>query len=122
MAETTTVLVVDDSDIAAMQLGKVIESLAGFSVIGFASNGAEALKLYQELSPDVVCMDIVMPVLDGLQALRALKQIDKEAKVVIVTSVGARGEKRDEAMRLGAKSIITKPFEASSVRSVLESL
>ncbi|MEE8408871.1 MAG: response regulator [Myxococcota bacterium] len=122
MAKRTTVLIVDDSSYASKQLGQVIESIAGFAVIGYATNGAEAVQLYQELTPDVVCMDIVMPILDGLQALRAIKKIDGEAKVVIVTSVGTRGEKRDEALRLGAKSVISKPFEASSVRSVLESL
>jgi len=116
------VLIVDDSKTTAKQLGQIIDELEGFEVIDIASNGAEALKLYKQLSPDIVCLDIVMPVMNGLQALRTLLQQDPQAKVVVISSIGGVGGKVVEALKLGAKSVISKPFEPQQVKEALESL
>ena len=116
MAAKTRVLVVDDSAITARQLAQIISELGDFEVVGHALNGAEGIKLYEELSPDVVCMDVVMPVMDGLQATRALLRLDPAAKVIVVSSVGGSRDTVVEATRLGAKSVIAKPFDDDTVR------
>lgn len=113
------VMLVDDSSTTAKQLGQIIAQLPGYEVIGNARNGAEAVRMYQELTPDVVFMDLVMPLMDGLQATRAILQHDKNANVIVVSSVGAVGEKAIEALRFGAKSIISKPFELEQIRNAL---
>ncbi|MCP4606586.1 MAG: response regulator [Proteobacteria bacterium] len=114
------ILIVEDSKTAAQQLSQIISGLPGFEVIGIAGNGAEGLKLFKQLSPDIICMDIVMPVMDGLQSLRAILQQDSDAKVVVISSVGGVGGKVVEALKFGAKSVISKPFEPDQVREALE--
>ncbi len=116
------VLVVDDSLAIARQLTKIIEEFGGYKVVGHAKNGAEAVKLYKTLEPDVVMMDIVMPMMDGIQSLRTLMRLDAKAKVVVVSSVGGVGQKVEEAIRLGARNVISKPFEPEKVQSILEKL
>jgi two-component system chemotaxis response regulator CheY len=114
------VLVVDDSIAIARQLTKMVESFGGYQVVGHAKNGAEAVKLFKTLEPDIVLLDIVMPMMDGLQSLRTLMRLDPEAKVIVISSVGGVGQKVEEAIRLGARSVVSKPFEEEKVKSVLE--
>jgi two-component system chemotaxis response regulator CheY len=114
------VLVVDDSIAIARQLTKMVESFGGYQVVGHAKNGAEAVKLFKTLGPDIVLLDIVMPMMDGLQSLRTLMRLDPEAKVIVISSVGGVGQKVEEAIRLGARSVVSKPFEEAKVKSVLE--
>ncbi len=116
------VLIVDDSVAIARKLTKLVESLGEYEVVGHAKNGAEAIKLFKTLEPEMVLMDIIMPMMDGIQSLRTLLKIDPTAKVVMVTSMGGVGSKVQEALRLGARSIISKPFEADKIRFVLERL
>lgn len=114
------VLVVDDSISIARQLTKMVEGFGEYEVVGHAKNGAEAVKLFKTLQPDVVLMDIVMPMMDGIQSLRTLMRLDPEARVVVISSMGGVGQKVEEAIRLGARSVISKPFEEEQVRSVLQ--
>ena len=114
------VLVVDDSIAIARQLTKMVEGFGGYEVVGHAKNGAEAVKLFKTLSPDIVLLDIVMPMMDGLQSLRTLMRLDPEAKVIVISSVGGVGQKVEEAIRLGARSVISKPFDVEKVQSMLE--
>ncbi len=116
------VLVVDDSIAIARQLTKLVEGFGGYEVVGHAKNGAEAVKLFKSLEPDVILMDIVMPMMDGIQSLRTLLRLDPEAKVVMISSMGGVGAKVEEALRLGAKNVISKPFEPERVRAALEKL
>jgi len=116
------VLVVDDSIAIARQLTKLVEGFGGYEVVGHAKNGAEAVKLFKSLEPDVVLMDIVMPMMDGIQSLRTLLRLDPDAKVVMISSMGGVGAKVEEALRLGASSVISKPFEPERVRAALEKL
>lgn len=116
------VLVVDDSIAIARQLTKLVEGFGGYEVVGHAKNGAEAVKLFKNLQPDVVLMDIVMPMMDGIQSLRTLLRLDPDARVVMISSMGGVGAKVEEALRLGARSVISKPFEPEQVRSALEKL
>ena len=116
------VLVVDDSVAIARQLTKLVEGFGGYEVVGHAKNGAEAVKLFKSLQPEVVLMDIVMPMMDGIQSLRTLLRLDPDAKVVMISSMGGVGAKVEEALRLGARSVISKPFEPERVRAALEKL
>ncbi|MEJ2201286.1 MAG: response regulator [Desulfuromonadaceae bacterium] len=116
------VLIVDDSIAVARQLEKIVVSTGEFEMVGHAKNGAEAIRMKQTSKPDVICMDMNMPVMDGLTALRTLMAMDPEAKVVMVTSLGGVGDKFAEALRLGAKSVLSKPFEADTVLKTLREL
>jgi len=114
------VLVVDDSIAIARQLTKMVEGFGEYTVVGHAKNGAEAVKLFKTLGPDIVLLDIVMPMMDGLQSLRTLMRLDPEAKVIVISSVGGVGQKVEEAIRLGARSVVSKPFEEDKVKAALE--
>lgn len=116
------VLVVDDSLSVARQLEKIINESGDFICVGHAKNGADAIKMNHSENPDIICMDMNMPGMDGLTALRSLAVLDKEVKVIMVTSLGGVGDKFAEALKLGAKSVISKPFEAETVLTVLRSL
>jgi two-component system chemotaxis response regulator CheY len=116
------VLVVDDSLSVARQLEKIISDSGEFTCVGHAKNGAEAIKMNHAEDPDIICMDMNMPGMDGLTALRSLSMLDKEVKVVMVTSLGGVGDKFTEALKLGAKNVISKPFEADDVLKILRAL
>ena len=113
------VLIVDDSIAVARQLEKIIVSSGTYETVGHAKNGAEAIKMNQAEKPDIICMDMNMPVMDGLTALRTLMAMDPSAKVVMVTSLGGVGDKFAEALRLGARSVVSKPFDADTVLNTL---
>jgi len=117
-----SVLIVDDSLSVGRQLEQIVTSTGEFEVVGHARNGAEAIKAHQTAKPDIICMDMNMPVMDGLTALRSLVAMDRDVKVVMVTSLGGVGDKFAEAMKLGAKNVISKPFEAENVLRVLRGL
>ena len=116
------VLIVDDSIAVARQLEKIITESGEFEVVGHGKNGMEAIKLDQSLHPDIICMDMNMPVMDGLTALRSLTALDKNVKIVMVTSLGGVGDKYAEALKLGARNVISKPFEQETVLKVLRDL
>lgn len=116
------VLVVDDSISVARQLEKIISDSGEFEMVGHAKNGMEAIKMHQTIHPDIVCMDMNMPGMDGLTALRSLVALDRNVKVVMVTSLGGVGDKFAESLKLGARKVISKPFEAESVLNALREL
>jgi len=113
------ILVVDDSLAAARSLSRLVEASGDHEVLAHAVNGAEAIKYFATEKPDLVLMDIVMPILDGLQALRAILSRDAEARVIMISSVGGVGEKVNEALRQGARAVISKPFEKDEVLSAI---
>jgi two-component system chemotaxis response regulator CheY len=113
-------LVVDD----ALFMRKMICGLAaeaGWHVVGEARNGAEAVALYQEHRPDLVTMDLVMPVMGGLEALRQIRAIDLGAKVVVVTALDQKQPLMD-SIRDGAIDFIVKPFDRERVLALLAKL
>ncbi|TWJ18788.1 response regulator [Geobacter argillaceus] len=116
------VLIVDDSIAVARQLEKMLAESGDFEVVGHGKNGMEAIKMHQSLHPDIICMDMNMPVMDGLTALRTLTALDKNVKIVMVTSLGGVGDKYTEALKLGARNVISKPFEQETVLKVLRDL
>ncbi len=116
------VLVVDDSLSVTRQLEKIINDSGDFVCVGHAKNGAEAIKMNHSEDPDIICMDMNMPGMDGLTALRSLVMLDKVVQVVMVTSLGGVGDKFTEAIKLGAKNVISKPFETENVLRILRAL
>lgn len=122
MAEPRKVLVVDDSATVAKQLTKILEESGRYKVVGHATDGLEAIKQFKSLAPDIVCMDVVMPNLDGLQAVRMIKQVNKDAKVVMISSVGGVAEKVAECLKAGASNVVSKPFDANKVLEVLDAV
>ncbi len=107
------VLIVDDSRTSRKILRSLLED-AGHEVAAEAVNGDEGYLKYKELKPDLVTMDITMPVTDGLQALQLIKHLDKEAKVVMITAAGQK-DKMMQALKEGASEFITKPFDKEEV-------
>jgi two-component system chemotaxis response regulator CheY len=113
-------LVVDD----ALFMRKMICGVAaeaGWEVVGEAGDGMEAVSLYEQLQPDLVTMDLVMPVMGGLEALRRIRAFDAGAKVVVVTALDQKQALMD-SIRDGAIDFIVKPFERQRVLSLLAKL
>ncbi|MCF4112749.1 response regulator [Dethiosulfovibrio acidaminovorans] len=111
------VLIVDDAAFIRAMLKRLIED-NGFLVAGEAENGEEAMRLYKSIHPELVIMDITMPLMDGLEATKRIRQIDPDAKIVIIS---ARGEKPMvvKAIEAGAQDFIVKPFEVPRVLKTL---
>ncbi len=122
MADKKRVLIVDDSVFTFEQLKGIVEKTGLAEVVGHAKDGLEGVKLYRKLAPDIVFMDILMPNMDGLQALRTIVNMDKNAKVVMISSLGGAAEKAEEALKHGARSIISKPFDEKQIKKILEEL
>lgn len=113
-------VVADDSEYARGNISRVIEKLGG-TVVGQAGSGREAVTLFGRLHPDLVLLDITMPELDGVEALRQIRDLDGAAKVIMVSSLGHK-EMVWRAMRLGARHFITKPFSPDYAGLVIRSV
>ncbi|WP_026504253.1 response regulator [Butyrivibrio sp. NC3005] len=107
------VLICDDAAFMRMMI-KDILSKNGYNVVGEAENGAKAVEKYNELKPDLVLMDITMPEMDGIQALKKIKEGDANAKVIMCSAMGQQAMVV-EAIQSGAKDFIVKPFQADRV-------
>ena len=121
MSDTTATkrLLVVDYALIMRAMIKDIAQQAGWQIAGEATNGRECLERYRELSPDLVTLDIVMPEMDGVEALRQLRQEDPPAMVVMVSAIDQK-EKLSECIRLGARDFIVKPFDRDHLRSLLQ--
>ena len=107
------ILICDDAAFMRMMI-KDILSKNGYNVVGEAENGAIAVDKYTELKPDLVLMDITMPEMDGIQALKKIKEIDSSATVVMCSAMGQQAMVI-ESIQSGAKDFIVKPFQADRV-------
>lgn len=114
-----TVLVVDDSALIRKVLIKMLNE-NGYHVVGEATNGKEGVELYKELEPDFVTLDITMPVMDGVTALKEIKEYNQEARVAMISAAGQK-DKLMEALKEGAEFFFTKPFNEKEVITALKS-
>jgi len=111
------VLIVDDLSFMRSVIGEMING-AGFTVIGEAVDGIDALNKFKKLKPDVIILDITMPVMDGLQALEEIKKIDSESKIVMCSSMSDQ-DNIIRAIQLGASDFVVKPFKKSRMISAI---
>lgn len=112
------VLIVDDAMIMRMRIREIALD-SGWEVAGEAANGEEGLARYRELRPDLMTLDIVMPKMDGVSALRQIREEDPAAQVVMVSAVDQKA-KLTECIRLGAIDFIVKPFDKTRLKSFFE--
>jgi len=113
------ILVVDDSQFMRKLLTRILESQPGYTIVGEAENGVEAVEKAKQLNPDIVMMDIVMPIKDGIKATAEIKSLGGNTKVVMCTSVGQE-EKMKQAIMAGADGYITKPFQGPKVVEAIQ--
>ena len=106
-------MIVDDAAFMRMML-KDILSKNGFTVVGEAENGAVAVEKYMELQPNLTIMDITMPEMDGLQAVKEIRKRDPKARVIMCSAMGQQSMVI-EAIQSGAKDFVVKPFQADRV-------
>lgn len=116
------ILIVDDSRVARKVLRHVLET-DGHIVVGEAADGKQGIQLYKQLRPDLVLMDMIMPVMNGLECLKAIKQYDMWAKVIFV-SASATERLMHDATEYGCADFISKPYDNSvlllSIQRVLK--
>lgn len=112
------ILIVDDAAFMRMMLKDILIK-SGYNVCGEAVNGADALTKYKELKPDLVTMDITMPEIDGIQALKNIKAEDPNAKVIMCSAMGQQAMVID-AIQGGAKDFIVKPFNKDRVLEAIQ--
>ncbi len=103
------ILVVDDSLYLRVMIKKILKKI-GHTIVAEAGNGLEAIEMYKEHKPDLVTMDVVMPKLNGLLAIKEILQLDPSSNIIIVTALGHEPMIR-EALRIGAKDFVIKPFK-----------
>lgn len=112
-------LVVDHAGFMGMRCKKLLTQ-SGYDVIE-AATGSQAVDMYQSASPDLVLLNITLPDMDGLSALREIMKIDPDAKVAIVTAMGTQSMVMD-ALKAGAKDFVIKPFDQDRVLAAIEKL
>ncbi len=117
---TRTLLVTDDA-LIIREMIKDLAAQAGWTIVGEASNGQEAIQRYAELRPDAVTLDLVMPEHDGLHALHGIMQINPNAKVVVISALEQKSILKD-AFKAGAADFLVKPFNRQALLGTLEHL
>ena len=108
-----TILICDDAAFMRMMLKDILVK-EGYEVIGEAANGAQGVEKYNELKPDLVTMDITMPEMDGIAALKAIRANDASAKVIMCSAMGQQAMVV-ESIQAGARDFIVKPFQKDRV-------
>jgi two-component system chemotaxis response regulator CheY len=107
------ILIVDDAAFMRMMIRDILTK-NGFEVVGEAQDGAQAIEKFKEVRPDLTTMDITMPEMDGITALKEIKKIDPSAKVIMCSAMGQQAMVID-AIQAGAKDFIVKPFQTDRV-------
>ncbi len=111
------VLIIDDAKFMRAMLKDILTG-GGYQIAGEAANGIEAVRLYKELQPDVATMDITMPEMNGVEALKEIRKIDADAKIVMCTAMGQK-TLVIEAIQSGARDFIVKPFQPERILQTL---
>ncbi len=115
--DSLKILIVDDLSFMRDAIRNILES-SGISNIDEAENGREAFSAYKREKPDIVLMDITMPVLDGLESLRIIRRYDETAKVIMCSAIGQQ-KYLIRAIQLGARDFILKPFQPERILSAI---
>lgn len=114
------ILIVDDSRTSRKILRTLLEA-EGHEIIMEATNGEEGVNYFKQSSPDIVTMDITMPIMDGIEATKRIMAENKDAKIIMVTAAGQQNKMMD-AIRAGAKEFITKPFDKDIILAMIDKL
>jgi len=112
------IMIVEDSKIIVRSLSRTLENM-GLNIVGVANNGEDAINMYKDLQPELVTMDITMPIMNGIDALKGIRDWDEQAKVIMITS---HGEERlvMDAISLGAKGYILKPITPLKIKQTIQ--
>jgi two-component system chemotaxis response regulator CheY len=113
-----TVLVCDDA-LFMRTMVKDILTQAGFTVLGEAENGQQAVEQYKKLKPDLVTMDIIMPEMGGIEAVKKIMEVDPQARILMCSAMGQQALVL-EAIQAGAKDFVVKPFQPSRVLEAVQ--
>lgn len=114
------ILIVDDSRTSRKMLRNILEA-EGHTIIGEGKNGEEGFLLFKELKPDLTTLDITMPVMDGMEALKLIHNEDPDSKVMMVTAAGQE-KKMVECVKAGASEFVTKPYQVEEIVSIIQKL
>lgn len=114
------VLIVDDGAFMRLLIKQILTK-HDYTVVGEAENGEQAIEMYMTLKPDLVTMDITMPVMDGLTAVKGIIEKDPDATIVMVSAMGQEPYIR-QAIKSGAKSFIVKPFDEDMLMDIIQSV
>ncbi|ADO76386.1 response regulator [Halanaerobium praevalens] len=112
------IIVVDDAAFMRLNLKQIMEGL-GHEVIAEAENGKDAIEKYQASKPDIMFMDITMPEMDGIEAVKKIKEIDPEAKIIMCSAMGQK-KIVINAITAGAKDFIVKPFKKDKIAETID--
>ena len=118
--DKTTIIVVDDSPFASKQIKDLVEE-NGYEVIGYAKSGEEGINMYEELHPDIVILDIIMPGIDGIETAEILEKSDPDVTILMLSSLCDTGT-LEEVRAIGVKYLIPKPWEDDVLLATLELL
>lgn len=111
------ILIIDDSRTSRKVLKNLLET-DGHTIIAEALNGEDGVQKYEEFKPDIVTMDITMPVMDGIEALKAIRSKHPDARIIMVTAAGQANKVR-EAVECGATDFLAKPFEPEQITEII---
>ena len=114
------VLIVDDAAFMRMMIKNILID-GGFEIVAEAENGKEAIDLYKEHKPDLTTMDITMPEMDGLEAVKEIVKLDEDAKIIMCSAMGQQAMVID-SIQAGAKDFVVKPFKPDRVLGAIEKL
>jgi CheY-like chemotaxis protein len=115
------IVVVDDNRLVLSQYARFCAGVAGVEVVGQAQSGAEAIRQVKLQSPDLVLMDLIMPDIDGMTALRMMSKGLPGIRVIVVSSLGGSTKTAEEAFKLGAVDVLTKPVQPEVLIRTLQS-
>jgi two-component system chemotaxis response regulator CheY len=114
------VMIVDDSKYLRLMISKILKK-RGHDIVAEAENGLEAVEQYKQYLPDVVTMDVVMPKMNGLLAMKEIIAMDAKARIVVVTALGHEPLVR-QALKIGAKDFVIKPFKVDQLVQAIENV
>ncbi len=121
MGLTIKTCVIVDDDVQITELFSELMTIQGLNVLSIGHNGIDAIKLFEKHNPDVVFLDVEMPKLNGIQALKEIKKIDSSANVVVVTG-STSGDVEKQLKENGVTEIVYKPFNIKKIGKIIESI